>query len=113
MGNFREKAVRKGKSSRDSHNKGSPFHKGCERCGKSRPSYIISKRFKEKESLIINFDDPRLRNIKANEIIKIVELYQENVNENLPRLLVLDEVHNIKGWEMLQGFMQRQRASML
>ena len=72
--------------------------KGVRRCGKSKISYLISKKFQEKESLIINFDDPRLKDIKAQDIIKIVELYQKNVNEK-PKLIVFDEVQNINGWE--------------
>ena len=73
--------------------------KGVRRCGKSRLSYIIAKNFLETETLIINFDDPRLKALKPSDIIKLVELYQRNVNEKLPKLLVLDEVQNIKGWE--------------
>jgi len=78
--------------------------KGVRRCGKSRLCYLISKNFEEKESLIINFDDPRLSGIKAQDIIKIVEIYQRKVNEKLPKLLVLDEVQNIKEWEKVAKF---------
>ncbi len=72
--------------------------KGVRRCGKSRLAYLIGKG-KERGFLLINFEDPRLRDVEPKEILKIVEVYQKNVNEKLPSILVLDEVQNICGWE--------------
>lgn len=73
--------------------------KGVRRSGKSFLSYSIAKNFREDETLILNFEDPRLKNLSANEILKVVEIYQKKANPLLPKLLVLDEVQNVKGWE--------------
>ena len=73
--------------------------KGVRRCGKSRLSYLLAREYKPKETLLINFEDPRLKEIESKEILKIVEMYQRKVNTKQPKLLVLDEVQNIIGWE--------------
>ena len=73
--------------------------KGVRRCGKSMVAYLMGSVLKPEEFLVINFDDPRLEGISAEDVIKIVEIYQQRVNENLPKLLVLDEVQNVSGWE--------------
>lgn len=75
--------------------------KGIRRSGKSMLSYLIAeKKFDAKSSLFINFEDPRLGKLTSEDILKIVEIYQKKVSDgNLPSLLVLDEVQNIKGWE--------------
>ncbi len=73
--------------------------KGVRRAGKSRLSYMLSAKFKPEHTLIVNFEDPRLGNVKASEIFKIIEIYQKNVDVSGPRLLILDEVQNVDGWE--------------
>ena len=71
---------------------------GVRRSGKSSLAYLLMSRGNLNESLMINFEDPRLSDLEAEDIIKIVELYERKVNTKLS-LLVLDEVQNIAGWE--------------
>jgi len=76
--------------------------KGVRRSGKSRITYLLSKNYNEKESLIINFEDPRLKDLNANDIIQIINLYERKISHTgPPKLLILDEVQNIKGWEKI------------
>ncbi len=72
---------------------------GVRRSGKTRLCYILTKNFHAKDVLVINFEDPRLRGIRSEDIIKIVELYSERVSGKDPKILVLDEVQNVDGWE--------------
>ncbi len=78
--------------------------KGVRRCGKSYLAYHLLREADKKKGLLINFEDPRLLGIKAGDIMKLVESYQRNVNENLPEILILDEVQNVKGWERVARF---------
>ena len=53
---------------------------GIRRSGKSFIAYgylkeLINKGFNEKETLILNFEDLRLSNLKANELKKVLEAY--------------------------------------
>ena len=73
--------------------------KGVRRSGKSRLAYLLSRRFEDKEVLIINFEDPRLSKIKASDIFGIIDIFRENVNPDGPRFLILDEVQNVEKWE--------------
>jgi len=73
--------------------------KGVRRSGKTMLTYLTAKNYPKEKTLFINFEDPRLQDIKSDDIIKIVEIYQKFLNKGLPDLLVLDEVQNIKGWE--------------
>ena len=73
--------------------------KGIRRSGKSRLSYLIAKKFPQEKCLLINFEDPRLKDADSKDIMKLVELYQRNVSEELPSLLIMDEVQNVKDWE--------------
>jgi len=97
-GNFEQKA--KKRESVPKPTKGTILViKGIRRSGKSTLAYMLASAFPKKQSLIINFEDPRLKQCTSEDIIKIVEIYQKHINEGLPRLLVLDEVQNIDGWE--------------
>ncbi len=73
--------------------------KGVRRCGKSFLSYLLAKNFSANETLFLNFEDPRLTNLSSDDILRVVEVYQRKVNPSLPRLIVLDEVQNVGGWE--------------
>ena len=49
---------------------------GVRRSGKSSLAYLLMSRGNLNESLMINFEDPRLSDLEAEDIIKIVELYE-------------------------------------
>ncbi len=76
---------------------------GVRRAGKSYLAYgylkkLIEKGVNPKETLIVNFEDPRLTGITVNELTKIYEEYLKLTNARNP-IVVLDEVQNVKGWE--------------
>ena len=58
-----------------------------------------------KESLIINFEDPRLpAKMNASELLELIETYQKNLSHKNP-LIVLDEVQNVDGWEKVVRYL--------
>ena len=76
---------------------------GVRRAGKSWLAYgfllkCIKKGFNPKNTLIINFEDPRLINIDSKECLRILNEYFQLTNAKNP-IIVLDEIQNIKGWE--------------
>ncbi len=76
---------------------------GIRRAGKSYIAYgslkkAIEKGLDEKETLILNFEDPRLKNIDAKDCLKILEIYFKLTNAKNP-IIVLDEVQNVRAWE--------------
>jgi predicted AAA+ superfamily ATPase len=67
---------------------------GIRRCGKST---LIRKRyFNDNNSYYINFEDPRLINFEFSDFTRLEELYFENNK----KYLLLDEIQNIKDWEI-------------
>lgn len=75
---------------------------GVRQCGKSYMLYQrIQQLLKEghniREIVYINFNDERLRQMKAEELDLILQAYASS-NEGKP-LLFFDEIQNIEGWE--------------
>ena len=75
---------------------------GVRQCGKSYMLYQrIQQLLKEghdiREIVYINFDDERLRQMKAEELDLILQSYA-STKEGKP-LLFFDEIQNIEGWE--------------
>jgi len=75
---------------------------GVRQCGKSYMLYQrIQQLLKEghsiKEIVYVNFDDERLRQMKAEDFDLILQSYA-SLNEGKP-LLFFDEIQNINGWE--------------
>ena len=82
--------------------KGNYVFVGVRQCGKSYMLYQrIQQLLKEghniREMVYINFDDERLRQMKAEELDLILQAYASS-NEGKP-LLFFDEIQNIEGWE--------------
>jgi len=75
---------------------------GVRQCGKS---YMLYQRIQQllreghniREIVYVNFDDERLRQMKAEELDLILQAYA-STNEGMP-LLFFDEIQNIDGWE--------------
>ena len=82
--------------------KGNYVFVGVRQCGKS---YMLYQRIQQllqeghsiKEIVYVNFDDERLRQMKAEELDLILQAYA-STNEGKP-LLFFDEIQNIEGWE--------------
>jgi len=83
--------------------------KGVRRSGKSSITYNLAKKFETKETLIMNFEDPRLKNIYAGDILKAIEIYQRKLGVNNPKMTVFDEVQNIKKWENIARLLAEAR----
>ena len=70
---------------------------GVRRSGKSTLSLLLMKRFNAKFAYL-NFDDERLYGITARDLRNLEQAIYE-VYGNVD-YLVLDEVHNVEGWEL-------------
>lgn len=87
------------------------FLKGIRRCGKSSLAYLFcrqildSKKASLKESLIVNFEDPRLPNKPTTiDLMKIYETYLRIINPSDP-VIILDEIQQTEGWEKFVRFL--------
>ncbi len=82
---------------------------GVRRSGKSTiitqflKQYIPSENIKN--TLIINFEDPRFRKPTLDLLNSIYEVYQEEVLPDRDHYVVLDEVQEIEGWEKFARFL--------
>ncbi|MFH1306543.1 MAG: ATP-binding protein [Candidatus Micrarchaeota archaeon] len=89
--------------------------KGVRRCGKS----TITKQFVEekgnpKNTLVINFEDTRLSNITHEDLARIYEIYQSEIQPKSKPLIVLDEVQNVKNWEkFVRHFHEKGKADII
>jgi len=70
---------------------------GVRRSGKSIFSLLLSKQFRERVSYI-NFDDERLIAVETEDLNKILQTFYEIYGNT--NLIILDEIQNIKGWEL-------------
>ncbi|MEM5881771.1 MAG: ATP-binding protein [Candidatus Aenigmatarchaeota archaeon] len=75
---------------------------GVRRCGKSVLSWQV---LKDKKFGYINFDDERLKGLKADDLNKFLQVFYELYGdlENI----ILDEIHNIDGWELFANRLRR------
>lgn len=71
---------------------------GPRRAGKTYYFFQISKMLER--SIYLNFEDSRLRGVTYKEIREVIRLYIELYGIN-PESILLDEVQNIEGWEVL------------
>jgi len=81
--------------------------KGVRRAGKSTlTTRFIKENVKRKEdSLIVNFEDPRFRDLNLNLLNKIYEVYLEEVQPKEKHFVVLDEVQVIEKWEKFARYL--------
>lgn len=77
---------------------------GVRRSGKSIFSYILSKDTGETFAYI-NFDDERLFGITKDDLNRILQAFYELYGEI--KLIFLDEVQNVKGWELFVNRLRR------
>ena len=74
---------------------------GVRRCGKS----ILSWQIMEKNAPYINFDDERLIEFKAEDMDKLLQAFYEIYGDF--EYVILDEPHNVKGWELFLSRLRR------
>lgn len=77
---------------------------GVRRSGKSMFSLLLSN-YLEKKVAYINFDDERLINVKTEDLDKILQAFYELYGDI--SLIILDEIQNIKGWELFINRLRR------
>jgi predicted AAA+ superfamily ATPase len=86
---------------------------GVRRAGKSSLAYLFLKRLidageiREKNSLIINFEDPRFPpNLNASDLHRIFEVYSKSASPDPSNLaVVLDEAQAVENWEKFARFL--------
>ena len=91
--------------------------KGIRRAGKSALTYLLVEDLikkgllGKKDSLFINFEDPRFSStLSSEDILKIYEIYLQKVGPSSNHLVVLDEVQNVVGWEKVARFFVENRG---
>jgi len=77
---------------------------GIRRSGKSIFSLLLSKDLKE-NATYVNFDDERLLGTGANDLNKILQAFYELYGD--VELVILDEIQNVKGWELFANRLRR------
>lgn len=81
--------------------------KGVRRSGKSTLmlQHIRKSRREEKNTLVVNFEDPRFRNLNLELLDKIYEVYQEELQPDREHCVILDEVQEVEGWEKFARYL--------
>ncbi len=85
--------------------------KGVRRSGKSTIiSQFINKLIRErgveqKNTLIVNFEDPRFMELSLDTLNKIYETYLDELLPDENHYVVLDEVQEVPGWEKFARFL--------
>jgi predicted AAA+ superfamily ATPase len=75
---------------------------GVRRCGKSIFSYMLTK---DHDFGYINFDDERLSGVTVEDLNRILEAFYELYGD--VEYIVLDEIQNIKKWELFVNRLRR------
>lgn len=83
---------------------------GIRRAGKSSLAYLfinslIEKGLKVRDSLIVNFEDPRFPPVlNSSDLFKIYEIYTKNLEPSHP-IVILDEVQTVRDWERFARYL--------
>jgi predicted AAA+ superfamily ATPase len=80
--------------------------KGVRRCGKSTLMKQVMKAKFEDEFLYFNFDDDRITDFKTEDFQPLMESLIESYGDK--KTIFLDEIQNIKGWELFVNRILRQ-----
>jgi len=85
--------------------------KGVRRSGKSTlilqfVKKLVEEGLKEENTLVVNFEDPRFKNLGLALLDKIYETYKDELQAEDKHLVVLDEVQEIAGWEKFARYLQ-------
>jgi hypothetical protein len=76
---------------------------GVRRCGKSVMAQML---FRNKDYGYINFDDERLRGLKAEDLNTVLEAFYSLYGIALERI-ILDEIQDVDGWELFANRLRR------
>ncbi len=93
---------------------------GVRRSGKSTIMLQLAKKLidsgaaKPRDILIINFEDYRFYDISLELLHKIYELYLKKIVLGKTRIIFLDEVHKVNGWEkFVRTLLDRKEAKLI
>lgn len=83
---------------------------GIRRCGKSTIlmqycKNLINLGVKKNDILIINFEDPRFRELSLDLLNKIYETYLTVINPSKEHYVILDEIQSVNEWEKFARFL--------
>ena len=81
---------------------------GIRRCGKSIFSYLLAK---NSRTGYINFDDERLVELKSKDLDRILSAFYELYGD--VDYIILDEIQNIKNWELFANRLRRTKRVIL
>lgn len=90
---------------------------GARRSGKSTIivqfcSDLIKKGARREDILIINFEDPRFRNMNLDLLNRIYDVYRSEVcPEPKEQYVVLDEIQIVNGWEKFARFLHENKKA--
>jgi len=81
--------------------------KGVRRSGKSTfmLQFIRKSGWEQKNTLVVNFEDPRFKNLNLELLDRIYEVYQEELQPDKEHYVILDEVQEIEGWEKFARYL--------
>ena len=81
--------------------------KGIRRSGKSSIcEKYIQDNYNNKDSLIINLEDPRLPvNMDSNMLMDMLQAYYEYISPDNLKIAVIDEAQNADGWERFARYL--------
>lgn len=88
--------------------------KGVRRSGKSTLllqfcENLINSGVRKEDTLIINLEDPRFRNLDLDLLNKVYEIYLTELNPSRDHYVILDEVHVVSGWEKFARFLHENK----
>lgn len=81
---------------------------GIRRCGKSIFSYLLAK---TKNYGYVNFDDERLLGVKTEDLNELLKSFYKLYGD--VEIIVLDEIQNVRGWELFVNRLRRTKKVIL
>jgi len=81
--------------------------KGVRRSGKSTLmlQFIRKSGLEEKNTLVVNFEDPRFKNLNLELLDRIYEVYLDELQPDKEHYVILDEVQEDEGWEKFARYL--------
>lgn len=72
---------------------------------------LIENGVRKEDILIVNFEDPRFRNLNLEILNKIYEVYITELNPSKEHYIVFDEVQAIEGWEKFVRYLHENKKT--
>ena len=87
--------------------------KGVRRSGKSTLmlQYIRKSGLEDKNTLVVNFEDPRFKNLNLELLDRIYEVYLDELQPDKEHYVILDEVQEVEGWEKFARYLHEAKKA--